>query len=158
MLALNKNVSGKEFEQLICSCFRASDSFSLTKNSWLTSKDEKESINLLHQLLPYHIETRHTNRWFCYRVPVDQEIEIYLFRATLESQKIFLTAYNCIFNDGVLWRVPEDVCFFKNGKLILGSVSHENICYVYDDGLKKKLQGCGEWTNIPTEKVEQICL
>lgn len=75
--------------------------------------EEKEATDFMQRLLPYHIETRYTNRWFCYRVPDEQKIETYLFRATLESQKILFASYNCIFNDGVIWRVPEDLCFFK---------------------------------------------
>ena len=158
MLSLTANLSGKEYEQLISICFKFADLFSLTKNGWITPKEEKESTDLMQRLLPYHIETRHTDRWFCYRVPDEQKIETYLFRATPESQKILLTSYNCMFNDGVIWRVPEDLCFFKEGKLVLGSVSHENICYVYDEELAKKLQGCGKWEDIPEEENERIYL
>ena len=85
MLSLTTNLSGKEYEQLISICFKFADLFSLTKNGWITPKEEKESTDLMQRLLPYHIETRHTNRWFCYRVPDEQKIETYLFRATLES-------------------------------------------------------------------------
>lgn len=86
-MSLTANLSGKEYEQLISICFKFADLFSLTKNGWITPKEEKESTDLMQRLLPYHIETRYTNRWFCYRVPDEQKIETYLFRATLESQK-----------------------------------------------------------------------
>jgi hypothetical protein len=44
--------------------------------------------------------------------------------------------YNSIFYNGAVWHTPEDLCFFKGSTLISGSVSHENICFVYNENLQ----------------------
>ena len=43
--------------------------------------------------------------------------------------------------------LPEDICFFIEDKLFLGTVSHENICDVYvpSEEIKKQLLKLGEW-------------
>lgn len=158
MISLKSNIVGKDFARQISACFNFADTFSLTKNGWLKSCEHEKSTQLLRLLNPYHIETLHTNHWFCYYVPKGSEKEVYLFRTTPEARDIILSTYNRIFHDGVLWKEPEDLCFFKGGKLIFGSVSHENICFVYDDVLGKQLQSYGVWEQIPDEKEEQILL
>ena len=50
-MSLTANLSGKEYEQLISICFKFADLFSLTKNGWITPKEEKESTDLI-LLLP----------------------------------------------------------------------------------------------------------
>lgn len=158
MLSLKSNIVGKQFAEQISACFKFADTFSLTENGWLKSCEQEESIQLLRSLNPYHIKTLHTDHWFCYYVPKGYEKEVYLFRATPESRDILLSAYNRIFHDGVLWKEPEDLCFFQSGQLIFGSVSHENICFVYDADLGKLLQPYGVWEQIPDEEKEQIQL
>lgn len=158
MLSLKQNVLGVQFAQLIAICFHFADTFSLTKNGWLKADEFEESICLLEHLKQYHFQTLHTNHWFSYYVPDGHDIEVYLFKATPESKNIFLAEYNRMFYDGVLWRKPEDFCFFQKGKLILGSVSHENICYVYEqeDALGEQIKCYGEWEQIPDALEEQI--
>lgn len=158
MLSLIKNVCGENFVKQISTCFEFADTFSLTRNNWLKPDEQENSLHLLQRLEPYHIETRHTNHWFCYYVPKEANIELYLFHATADAKIVLLSAYSQMFNDGVLWTVPEDLCFFKNGRLIFGSVSHENICFVYDEELGAQLRNCGEWESVAAEESEQILL
>ena len=87
------------------------------------------------------IQTIYTERWFGQCVPKDQKMEIYIFRFTNESKRILLFNYDSIFYNGVVWNKPEDLCFFKESKLISGSLTHENICYVYDE----KMHLLGVW-------------
>lgn len=100
---------------------------------WLEKHTEKdESDQILQLLAPYHIRTLHTNCWFCHRVPDGYDIEVYLFNAVRQARDIILEKYSSLFYDNPVWDKPEDLCFFQNGILISGSVSHENICFAYE--------------------------
>lgn len=160
MYSILNNINGQAFESYISICFENADIFSLTKNGWGGADKCGESIRILQLLSPYRIHTVHTNHWFCYRVPDGYEIEVYLFTATVESKQIILEKYNSIFYQDNVWDKPEDLCFFKNGKLIAGSVSHEKICFLYPqaDELKALTKICGAWEEVPDEAEEQIQL
>ena len=56
--------------------------------------------------------------------------------------------------------LPEDMCFFVDNKLFLGTVSHENICEVYPpaEEIKKQLLKIGEWEELNDDKEQQIIL
>ncbi len=160
MLSLAKNLCGKDFDEYISVCFDITDTFSLTENGWSTAKGSVESERVLNILAPYHIRTIHTVRWFCQSVPPGYEKEVYLFRATEASKKILLSEYRSIFYDDSVWMTPEDLCFFKNGKLISGSLSHARICYVYEyeDMFSEKITLENTWEVIPHNQNEQINL
>lgn len=158
MLSLLNNICGQPFAEYISACFHRADMFSLTKNGWKGAAESKEHSCLLQRLSQYHIQTIHTNHWFCFRVPEGYKLEVYLFTADAESKKIILEEYNRIFHGNVLWNQPEDLCFFEKGKLFAGSVSHENICYVYGRGdeWEDKIKQHGLWEEIPDALEEQI--
>ena len=153
MLSLSENLTGQDFIEYISTCFHIADIFSLTRNSWFTAEKNIEEQRFLQLLAPYHIRTLHTNHWFCYRVPSNYEIEVYLFHATLEAKEILLSNYDSLFLT-FPWKIPEDLCFFKNHKLFAGSVSHENICYVFDETLSLP----GVWETTASISTEQIHL
>ena len=100
------------------------------------------------------IQTIYTERWFGQCVPKDQKMEIYIFRFTNESKRILLFNYDSIFYNGVVRNKPEDLCFFKESKLISGSLTHENICYVYDE----KMHLLGVWEKLSPNQAEPICI
>lgn len=156
MLSLKKNMYGEQFSALISSCFSLADTFSLTKNRWFSEEKDKDSTHLLQDLAPYYIKTLYMDRWFCYRVPKENPLEIYLFKTDSQARDILVETYDRLFLDGVLWKEPEDLCFFKSGKLIFGSVSHENICFVYGRDLEEQVQNQGEWEQVPNQVAEQI--
>jgi hypothetical protein len=81
-------------------------------------------------------------------------MKVYLFHFTPESKKVLLSNYDSIFYNDSVWSKPEDLCFFKNQKLIAGSVTHEKICFSYSETMKLP----GIWEAIPTNTSEQICI
>ena len=160
MLSLVKNLCGRYFEEYLSACFDVADTFSLTENGWEAAKKSGESVRILELLEPYFIRTVKVQHWFCQRVPAGHEKEVYLFSITDASKKIILQEYNSIFYDDTVWMKPEDICFFKNGKLISGSLSHERICYVYDyeDMFSERVTLQSAWKIIPHNQNEQINL
>ncbi len=85
-------------------------------------------------------------------------LEVYLFRAAPESKRIILEEYNSLFTGGDIWKEPEDLCFLKKGRLFSGSVSHEYICYVYEQGHDwgEQIKHHGIWEQVPDELNERI--
>ncbi len=158
MLSLLNNICGRPFEEYISACFQRADTFSLTKNGWNGLAESEEHSRLLQRLSQFHIHTIHTNHWFCFRVPEGYKLEVYLFSAASGSKRVILEEYNRIFHGKVPWKQPEDLCFFEKGKLFAGSVSHENICYVYGRGdeWEDKMKQYGIWEEIPDVLDEQI--
>ncbi len=158
MYSLLTNISGQPFEKFISFCFENADVFSLTKSSWPGAGKSNEFIRVMQLLSPYHTNTVHTNHWFCYRVPEGYDIEIYLFTATAESKRIILEQYDSLFYQDKAWDKPEDLCFFQNGRLTVGSVSHERICFLYPQTKEwmALTELCGTWEEVPDEAEEQI--
>lgn len=160
MYSLLSNISGQPFEKFISFCFEHTDTFSLTKNSWLGAGKSHESNRVMQLLSPYQINTVHTNHWFCYRVPEGYDIEVYLFTATAESKRIILEQYDSLFYQDKVWDKPEDLCFFQDGRLMAGSVSHERICFLYPQTNEwmALTEICGTWEEVLSEAEEQIQL
>ena len=129
MYSLLSDISGQSFEKFISFCFEKADVFSLTKSGWPGSDRSGDFIRVMQLLKPYLINTVHINHWFCYRVPEGHDKEVYLFTANAESKRIILEQYDSLFYQDKAWYKPEDFCFFQNGKLTVGSVSHERICF-----------------------------
>lgn len=154
MLSLLENITGQLFSEYISAHISIADSFSLTKNGWSNAENSPQHSAVLNALAPYHIKTIYVNRWFCHCVPDQYKMEVYLFHFTPESKEILLSHYDSIFYNGTVWSKPEDLCFFKNKKLISGSVTHEQICFEYSEDVKFP----GNWEVTPTNLDEQICI
>mgnify|MGYP000900144802 CR=1 FL=1 len=160
MLSLEKNLCGKHFDEYIEVCASLADTFSLTKNGWEFECEEAERQRILALLAPFYIRTMQTEHWFCQRVPVGYEKEVYLFNMTEESKQILLSEYRSVFYESSVWSKPEDLCFFKKNKLFSGSLTHEKICYVYDYEtiFSEKVTLPNAWEMLPSNLAEQIIL
>jgi len=157
MFSISKNLSSRDFGELISACFNYADVLSLSQNNWFGIETER-SKNLLKQLHPFQINVLETNHWFCHYVPKEIAIKVHLFRTAPEVKNIILSAYSKLFFDGTAWEEPENICFFRNGRLVLGSVSHEKMCYLYDSKLWQTLKNHEFWECVPDEADEQIIL
>jgi hypothetical protein len=160
MFSLLDNIQGEDFVKFISTCFCHADTFSLSKNRWPTKNQSGESARILQRLRPYHTRTLHTDTWFSMRVLNWDLLEVYLFEATPDSKNILLDEYDSIFYADTYWEKPEDLCFFKNGRLLAGSVTHEQICYVYEQkdvrDFMEQIKLCGRWEQCPTDLAGQI--
>ena len=160
MLSLEKNLCGEHFDEYVAVCAAFADTFSLTENGWDFADKEAEKERILTLFAPYLIRTGRINRWFASYTPAGYEKEVMLFRMTEESKRLLLSEYRSIFYDGTVWKKPEDLCYFRDGKLISGSVTHEQICFVYDheDEFSAKITLNGAWKTVKTRTEEQINL
>lgn len=103
MISLRSNICGERYNQLIDTCFDLSTHFSFTKRSF--HKEDEIYKKFMEDLTPSYRLTLFASHWFQQERNLDG-------------------------TGGNINNVPEDLCFFTGNKL-LGTVSHEDICYVY---------------------------
>ena len=143
--------------ELLRLCCQYADAFSLTKNRW---KDTDESNRIFDALSPYLTTTIQTCHWFCNYVPENNPLEVQLYRVNEQSMKIVCTEYDRLFSECTFLNKPEDVCFFADGKLLMGTVLHEKICFVYEENesFVSLLKQAGQWEYQIDKADEQIVI
>lgn len=166
MMRLKNNIKGEKYRQLINICFMLSTYFSFTKPNFC--KKDRAYKNFLHDLDEYYYQTFFTSHWFCYYVPESTPLEIYLFRADNNIKHVFMKYFDNLFQQernldgtwGNVKNLPQDLCFFMGNKLLLGTVSHEDICYVYPptNEIANQFLQLGNWTDESYFSKEQISL
>ena len=155
MLSLKTEPKSSSLKQLFSECFQLSDTFSLTSGPYTTPSGEA----LLYLLKTYWLHTFKTRHWFCYYVPEGYEKRVFLFRSCAESKRIMMDSYrHLFFGNDFEWDLPEDICFFSGGKLFMGTVSHEGICYVYPPSQETahRFQEICRWETRNEDTREQI--
>lgn len=153
----------KYLDALFDICFANSDAFSLTYVN-----APQKSITLQNKLKTFILGEIVTTKWFCYQVTEKNQLHIVVYKSNDSTSAIMKKYYPGMFcsdlmGEGISWdQNAEDVCFFKNGKLILGTVSHERICYAFpsfESSFEKKLQNIlNGWTVSGDLEEEQINL
>lgn len=166
MISLKSNISGESFNQLLDLCFDLSTYFSFTKRS--LNRQDKVYKKFLEDLTPSYIHTLFTSHWFCYYVPQSIPLEVNLFSTDNNMKKIIKKNLDNLFQQergidgtwGNIKNLPEDICFFTGNKLLLGTVSHEDICYVYPPTkeIADQFIELGNWEEAIYLPDEHICI
>ena len=155
MRTLSENLRGQDFADYITAHLPIADTLSLTRNRWPGGNGSPIHTRVLEDLSAFYIRTVHTTHWFSFYVPPEQKLKVCLFRFNEASMDILLSHYDSIFySDGHYWKRPEDLCFFKDSVLVSGSVTHERICFFYNESLPLP----GVWETEPSALAEQISL
>lgn len=163
MLSINVEPNHTSFERLLQECFRISDSFSLTP----PRKDalSASGIDLLQCLSPYKIGTIKTHRWFSnYAPPWEKSgMQVFVFRSCKETQKILMERYQHLFftDPKAEWYNLQDLCFFIDKVLFMGTLSHENICFFYplyppNEAVEASVRRICPWEDKPDSFTEWI--
>lgn len=142
---IERTIDGARFKALMDLCFDRADCFSMTAGPWTRATDTR----LQEALRPFWVTTLHTNRWFCYRSP-QSPLEVNLYRATDAAKHAVLRYARHLFlwgDDETELCSLEDLCFFKDGALFLGTVTHERMCYAHVDApaFGTRLRALGTW-------------
>lgn len=97
-------------------------------------------------LIPYLLRRLKMTHWFCYYTTQSNPQHINIYPLNEQTKELLQKHYFGLFlddwgKDGKRW-IPslEDICFFRNGKLLLGTVSHEHICAAYPEDDKALAQ------------------
>ncbi|MEA5083665.1 MAG: hypothetical protein VB018_05870 [Lachnospiraceae bacterium] len=169
MLKLQENIELNNFTKLLDLCFEISSYFSFTKNIDFSIEERETRAKFLKELEPFYVKTIKTQHWHCYYVPPENVKEVYLFKTDMNAKPIIQKYFDNIFLEernysgdivGEFKPVPEDLCFFYQNKLLLGTVSHENICYAYphSEQLMVEFEKLGYWKRVLFSDEEQVSI
>jgi hypothetical protein len=125
--ALKTAVSGENFRKLLGECFSRADRFSLTVGPWYYQTNA-----LWREIHPYLLNHRTTSAWFAYGEGSHPCVRL-LFPTNAETRALLEKYFDNMWlkpPEGEAKQSLEDLCFFQNGKLFFGTVSHEYICSV----------------------------
>lgn len=166
-------VDGERFIKFLEICFSHSDAVSFSKRI-LTGYDNQPSG--IEQLLePYLIKCLYPQKWYGYPVISDPLAEL-VYTADSETLQIISSCYTDLFlknkkklpntkfdSIGYLPKHAsplEDICFWQDKRMLVGSLSHEFICstnYI-DDEFASQLQSAADFTILdnPVCCIEEI--
>lgn len=128
----NKAIEGDSFSRLLGLCFQHCRYFSFTESQ--ISHADTMFQNRLSQNIYAVISASH---WFRHYTLPDNPMRRIIYHANNETFSILNKHCRRLFLfDGrgshLSWnQTLEDLCFFANDKLFLGTVSHEYICEVF---------------------------
>jgi len=162
-LKANGNIEGKHFNDFIDLCFEISNYFSFTIRNF--HDQEEKYKKFLQELQAYFYKKIKTVHWFCYGVKKHQPLEIYIYKANNEAKSVIKKYYDNLFlEDAInknLRNMPEDLCFYYKNKVVIGTVSHEYICWLFspNEQIKKRFQKICSWKELDCNegnKFEQV--
>ncbi len=167
-----ETMKGERFYRFLDMCFEEATSFSLQKDFWKNKslRSNEFCMELEAELEPYELRTIQTAKWFANDLTSLPEEYAWvmcqkMYRATEETKNI-LKKYFCeIFLGHASDETErkeytlEDLCFFKEDKLFVGSISHEHMLYVYppSDAFEREMTELGVWED-ESKRVKEFTL
>ncbi len=147
-------IKGENFKEFMRICFEEADGFSLSK----TTPSYTNSVE--DMLEKYLIKTIKTEKWFAYNGK--EKLTQMIYKTSDEALDVILGCYQDVFfskkkipkkkyeqvgNRFLNPSILEDICFFKGGKMFLGTLSHEYICAAepFSDAFEKRIMEFGKW-------------
>lgn len=165
-LVLDSNLEGEKYRQLINACFDLSTYFSLTKRDYHIRNSVY--MKFLSDIAPSYIDTILTWNWFAYHLYSPEPLEVCLYHANNEMKNVILRYFDNLYQlensmngkSRNVKNLPEDLCFFKGNKLLLGTVSHASICFAYPptEEITSQFQEIGNWEEDGSFAKDQICI
>lgn len=160
-------VEGECFVNLMDLCFDSADCFSLKRASWSAFTDKQFEL----ELEPFKIKELRMKYWYGYNLLPEHlsapPMEIILYDACEAAREVVLKYNDNLFledrRDGKLTlssKTLEDICFFKDKSLFLGTVSHEYMCSVNPVTLnfEERLLSTGDWELADCDKLQKLSI
>lgn len=152
MLSLRSELNTNEYKNIVSTCFDKADFYSLRER--LGGYDDEiyfESEDFIKAMSVHEIASIETYNWHGYylvgRSP--SPFKIHFYESNEVTKKMFITQYNNMFmeNSNGISSYYEDICFFKNRKLFLGTISHEDMCnfFPFSEDLQTQITMNGSW-------------
>lgn len=121
---LDDNIEGEKFRNFIACCLEHSTLFSLTFHN-MNKERNQQSIQDLNE---FYYKSFKTNLWYCYKA-LDKPIDVALYHSNSNLLDSIMTCFDRLFPTQL--QGMEDICFFNDDSLLLGSVSHEGIAQLF---------------------------
>lgn len=140
---LDDNIEGVKFRNFIAYCLEQSTLFSLTFHNMINGRNH-QSIQGLNEFL---FKSFKTDMWYCYKV-LDKPIDVVLYQSNPNSLDCIMKYFDRLFPSQL--HGIEDICFFKDENLLLGSVSHEGIAQLFlpTESELSKYTKFARWENV----------
>ncbi|MFE4707203.1 stage III sporulation protein AH [Peribacillus simplex] len=122
MLSIERNPKNRVYLELLVLCFDVCDEFHLVVRNNMGSKRGLEEI--INKLKVSLIEMRCESTWASTTLGDNQTANVYYFHADENAKKIIKLITKSIYQWGMP-SLPEDLSFFKQGKVWLATSSHE---------------------------------
>lgn len=145
-------LSKKWLQDFLDICFSHADCFTLNEAPWTMAilKD------LQLELTPFLMQEVRTPKWFGYdytsRPHAKERTHAFIYRAESAANEILLQHMPNIFfrEEDVDTPFPtlEDLCFFSDGRLFIGNVSHARMLWAYppDEEIELQLKQIADWS------------
>lgn len=155
-LVLESNLEGEKYRQLINVCFNLSTYFSLTKRDYHIRNSVYKKFS--NDVASSYMDTILTWNWFAYHFYGSEPLEVCLYHANNQMKNVILRNFDNLYQLQVsmngrsrnVKNLPEDLCFFRGDKLLLGTVSHASICFVYppNEEIANQFKTLGDWEEV----------
>ncbi len=123
----SEDIVGDKFKGFIEKLLSQSDFFSLTvqEDNGNTLKEKLEM-----EISKHIIKNFETRLWYAYKT-MGNPLGITIYKSDVELVDSIMTLFSTLFSPKIYG--IEDICFFKRERIVLGSVSHENIAQLFLD-------------------------
>ena len=166
-IKLINNIQYEKFNNLIDICFSCCSYFTFTKNRWPGYASDSRHIAFIEKLEKQYIKMLNVNHWHCNYVPPGYSMEILVYKTEDIAKEIIKCNFDNIYlklntenSVNSINPLPEDLCFFIENSMFLGTVSHESICFAYPPSEKvgDALKEVGDWREVDYLEEEHIKL
>ena len=160
---IDQNIEKETFEKLIDICFRYSSYFSFSEHFTKFQDDYRNKNKLKYGLEPFLIKKFKTTHWHCIITTTENPLNIFIYKNNELAKEIITKYFNNIYlrnNDGDLYDFHEDISFFAEKKLLLGTISHTPICNLYPSTEEqlRDFKNIVAWREIGFLEKEQIAI
>ncbi len=163
-------IKGDNFVKFLHLCLEHSTMFSMSRRLLPHDRQYRVIPNTVEPALePYWVKTLQPSCWCGYPKKVDNYVQM-IYKATEESIGVLAYYYEDVFltfrpsvqpslpkmpnrrflfpgERPFFWSLYEDLCFWQNDTMIIGTVSHEHICATnrIDDTFASRLSELAVW-------------
>lgn len=152
MIIISKNPKGRVYRRLIDVAFEHCDMFELVL---LDDSTKEHYKHVFEPLESSYIESKIQSEWASNRLIEDTATVCY-FRTTEEAKRVLKKKASSLFAWGTSTSLPEDLSFYKNGKVWMAVSGHEKEAVLDLESADETLQVLNtkglKWEYIETEE------
>lgn len=115
---LDDNIKGENFKHFLLCCLH---------NSTYVSVTISEEDKIISEFKDYIYKSFETYSWYCYKT-YETPLFIMMYHSTPSLLEGLVKYFDCLFPKDT--KGIEDLCFFKDNRILFGSVTHERIAQI----------------------------
>ncbi|GAF11157.1 hypothetical protein JCM19046_1657 [Bacillus sp. JCM 19046] len=136
MFNITEEPKGEIYSKLLDVLFEVSDRFELILRNDMMGKNKQKAMGsyepILAKLAPYLIEINEKSEWASNRLSRGATAFVYEYRATDEAKLVIKQLSDSLYQ-WIMPKLPEDLSFYKNGRVVIAVSSHEEFATLFPD-------------------------